>query len=134
MHGIGPVIAVITPLAGPAATPVIAAPAASRHHDGDAQPVTDAGGDLPRYHIKREPHPKARIMIMDGWRRSTYSFSNGNCVEVRGDPSGIVALRDSKDPGGPVLAFTRAGWDAFIKGVKSGELDGTTPGASASAG
>ncbi len=68
---------------------------------------------------------------MDGWRKSTYSFSNSNCVEVREDPSGTVAVRDSKDPGGPVLAFTRAGWDAFIKGVKSGERDSTPPAASA---
>lgn len=41
------------------------------------------------------------------WRKSRYSGSNGgNCVEVAGNLPGIVAVRDSKDPDGPVLIFT----------------------------
>ncbi|RAY12419.1 DUF397 domain-containing protein [Actinomadura craniellae] len=37
------------------------------------------------------------------WRRSSYSGSNGgNCVELAAFP-GMVAIRDSKDPNGPVL-------------------------------
>jgi len=36
-----------------------------------------------------------------GWRKSSYSSSNGgNCVEI--DPY-LRALRDSKNPAGPVL-------------------------------
>ena len=38
------------------------------------------------------------------WVKSSYSFANGNCVEVAALP-GAVAVRDSKDPGGPVLTF-----------------------------
>ena len=51
------------------------------------------------------------------WRKSTYSFSNGNCVEVAVLPGGTVGLRDSKDPGGPVLRLTRQQFGAFIRGA-----------------
>ncbi|MBB2913254.1 hypothetical protein FHS43_004552 [Streptosporangium becharense] len=36
---------------------------------------------------------------------------------------GVVAVRDSKDPGGPKLLFTPADWQAFVGGVKNGEFD-----------
>lgn len=36
---------------------------------------------------------------------------------------GAVALRDSKDPTGPVLVFTSAEWAAFLAGAKDGEFD-----------
>ena len=32
-------------------------------------------------------------------------------------------MRDSKDPDGPVLAFTRAEWETFLGGAKTGEFD-----------
>jgi hypothetical protein len=31
-------------------------------------------------------------------------------------------MRDSKDPAGPVLAFTYAEWRAFLGDVRTGEL------------
>ncbi len=34
-----------------------------------------------------------------------------------------MALRDSKDRGGPVLLFNRAGWLGFISGTKAGQFD-----------
>ncbi|GAA0582642.1 DUF397 domain-containing protein [Actinomadura livida] len=41
------------------------------------------------------------------WRKSSYTGSNGgNCVELA-DAAGAVAVRDSKDPDGPVLLLTR---------------------------
>jgi hypothetical protein len=57
------------------------------------------------------------------WFKSSFSFSNGNCVKVAGLPGGSVGVRDSRDPGGPVLRFTRAGWDAFLGGARNGEFD-----------
>ena len=46
------------------------------------------------------------------WRKSSYSTSNGgNCVEVGTAPR-TIAVRDSKDPDGPVLAVSREGWRA----------------------
>ncbi|WP_141578663.1 DUF397 domain-containing protein [Actinomadura sp. WMMA1423] len=42
------------------------------------------------------------------WRKSSYSGSNGgDCVELA-DAAGAVAVRDSKDPDGPVLLLNRA--------------------------
>ncbi|MEQ4303931.1 DUF397 domain-containing protein [Plantactinospora sp. B6F1] len=49
------------------------------------------------------------------WRKSTRSNSTGgNCVEVADNLSGVVAVRDSKDPGGPALAFGPEAWRAFV--------------------
>lgn len=58
------------------------------------------------------------------WVKSSLSFSNGACVEVAGLPDGIVGVRHSKDPGGPVLRFTPAEWQAFLGGARLGEFDG----------
>ena len=53
------------------------------------------------------------------WRKSSYSGnSGGNCTEVAAVP-GTVLVRDSTDPGGPILAFGRAAWEAFAASVKA---------------
>ena len=55
------------------------------------------------------------------WRKSTFSAANG-CVEVAGVDNQI-AVRDSKNPGGPVLMFSQREWTAFVGGVRAGEFD-----------
>jgi hypothetical protein len=40
------------------------------------------------------------------WHKSSYSSQDGNCVEVAANSPGTVAVRDSKHPDGPKLAFT----------------------------
>ncbi|MGQ0717441.1 MAG: DUF397 domain-containing protein [Pseudonocardiales bacterium] len=57
------------------------------------------------------------------WRKSSRSNGGGGgaCVEVAEFPD-QVAMRDSKDPAGPVLAFTRAEWRAFLGGIRIGEF------------
>jgi hypothetical protein len=57
------------------------------------------------------------------WVKSSLSFSNGACVEVADFPEGIVGVRHSKDPSGPVLRFTPAEWHAFLGGARLGEFD-----------
>lgn len=48
--------------------------------------------------------------------------NGGGCVEVARPPVAVVAVRDSKDPEGPVLAFSPAAWQTFTSGLKSGDL------------
>lgn len=57
------------------------------------------------------------------WRKSTLSGTNNDdCVEVANLPGGGRAVRDSKNPDGPMLRFTSNEWQAFIGGVKDGEF------------
>jgi hypothetical protein len=62
--------------------------------------------------------------IDQGWRRPSYSGNGGgNCVEVARNLPRAVAVRDSKDPHGPVLTIESAAWRAFIADVKAGRHD-----------
>ena len=53
------------------------------------------------------------------WRKSRYSASEGNCVEVAALPGGGRAVRDSKDTGGPVLLFSAADWRGLLARLKA---------------
>lgn len=66
------------------------------------------------------------------WRKSTRSANGSECVEVAtmgtasdaGVQAPSVLLRDSKNPSGPILAFTSVQWRVFVCGVKDGWLGG----------
>ncbi|WP_411110057.1 DUF397 domain-containing protein [Streptomyces sp. c-19] len=52
------------------------------------------------------------------WFKSSYSNGQGgDCVEVSYDFPGIVPVRDSKNPAGPVLLLPATAWSAFVAGV-----------------
>jgi hypothetical protein len=58
------------------------------------------------------------------WKKASKSGSNGGqCVEVARLDDATIGVRDSKNPDGPVLRFTRAEWDAFLDGVAQHEFD-----------
>jgi Domain of unknown function (DUF397) len=57
------------------------------------------------------------------WQKSQRSNPSGNCVECAPLPDGGVAVRNSRDPGGPALIYTPAEIEAFILGVRDGDFD-----------
>jgi len=48
------------------------------------------------------------------WRASTYSGSQGNCVEMADGLPALVPVRDSKHPTGPAPTFAPRTWHIFI--------------------
>jgi hypothetical protein len=48
------------------------------------------------------------------WRKSSRSTQAHDCVEVATNLPGVVGVRDSKDPAGPVLTFDPYAWRAFV--------------------
>ncbi|GAB3139135.1 hypothetical protein GCM10027290_07730 [Micromonospora sonneratiae] len=52
------------------------------------------------------------------WFKSSRSADNANCVEVR-FVDDAVGVRDSKDRGGPALAFSVAAWSGFVATLKA---------------
>ncbi|MGW1432800.1 DUF397 domain-containing protein [Streptomyces sp. NPDC002431] len=59
------------------------------------------------------------------WFTSSHSGNGGQCVEVAANliaPHGVVPVRDSKNPSGPVLSVPAASFASFVAGVKAGEF------------
>ncbi|MET8876312.1 DUF397 domain-containing protein [Nocardia sp. NPDC004278] len=57
------------------------------------------------------------------WFKSRRSTASKDCVEVAHLDGGLVGVRDSKNPTGPVLVFTPGEWDAFTAGVADGDFE-----------
>ncbi|MEU0845979.1 DUF397 domain-containing protein [Streptomyces sp. NPDC005962] len=59
------------------------------------------------------------------WFTSSYSGNGGQCVEVAANlvaSRGVVPVRDSKNPSGPVLDFPAGAFSSFVASVKAGDL------------
>ncbi|MEV7341553.1 DUF397 domain-containing protein [Streptomyces sp. NPDC093544] len=53
------------------------------------------------------------------WRKSSYSNgTGGECVEVAPGLPGVIPVRDSKSPTGPVLLFHPKAWTSFLSPLK----------------
>ncbi|MCQ6251801.1 DUF397 domain-containing protein [Streptomyces malaysiensis] len=58
----------------------------------------------------------------DVWFKSSYSGAgNTECVETA-FRAGTAAVRDSKDPAGPVLEFSNRAWGGFVTAVQRHQL------------
>lgn len=58
------------------------------------------------------------------WRKSARSAQgNENCVEIADAGSAVIAVRDSKNPDGPRLAFARREMSDLAARIRSGEHD-----------
>jgi Domain of unknown function (DUF397) len=56
------------------------------------------------------------------WRKGSRSGGNGGaCIEIA-DMTRAVAVRDSKDPDGGMLAFSPSEWSTFADRIKGGDL------------
>jgi hypothetical protein len=55
------------------------------------------------------------------WRTSSHSgTTGGNCIEVA-FAADAVAVRDSMNPAGPVLAFDAGTWASFLGNLRADE-------------
>jgi Domain of unknown function (DUF397) len=86
---------------------------------GEDEPQRTDGNLVPIYNGM-----PATELIHGGWIKSKFSNPSGNCVELAelSDGSG-VAVRNSRDPDGPVLIYTKPEIYAFVRGVIAGDFD-----------
>ena len=54
---------------------------------------------------------------MDDWRKSSFSGSNGSCVETASD-DGVVLVRDTTDRDGCTLSIAADAWQAFVSTLR----------------
>jgi hypothetical protein len=64
-----------------------------------------------------------RDLIMS-WLKSSYSMSNGHCVEVARFADGGIGVRDSKAAGGSVLRFEPGAWAVFLQELRAASAEG----------
>jgi hypothetical protein len=55
---------------------------------------------------------------VDGWLKSSFSMSNGQCVEIGRLKDGRIGMRDSKVANGPVLRFEQEVFAAFLRDLR----------------
>ncbi|MGW6906189.1 MULTISPECIES: DUF397 domain-containing protein [unclassified Streptomyces] len=67
--------------------------------------------------------PTSADLLGVRWLRSSYSTGANNCVETartQSDPwTGLLAVRDSKNPAGPALLFSPESWAGFTAAFQS---------------
>ena len=71
--------------------------------------------------------PVGELPVTTAWQKSGRSNPSGNCVEMAKLPGGDYAMRNSRDPQGPALIYTRDEIIAFLGGAKDGDFDNLLP-------
>ena len=66
-------------------------------------------------------YPTAQDARATEWRKSRYSMSNGNCVEIAAVAASVI-VRDSVNPGYVVVSYPVSTWRNFIADAKSGKF------------
>lgn len=61
-------------------------------------------------------------LVSANWKKAS-TCADSQCVEVSDALNGEILVRDSKDPEGGVLAFTREEWTQFLAGARKGDFD-----------
>jgi len=56
------------------------------------------------------------------WRKSSYSGSGDNCVEVAETPEAVVFVRDTQNRHLGYLKFSAQDWTAFLHTLKAGRV------------
>jgi Domain of unknown function (DUF397) len=87
--------------------------------------VRHAGGackNVCKYAGKNAQERQGRVTRVT-WRRSGQGAAPGSSVEIAVLESGEIGMRDSADPDGPMLVYTRAELAAFLDGARKGEFD-----------
>jgi hypothetical protein len=57
------------------------------------------------------------------WHKASSSTSYGQCVELARTPISTVAVRDSTDPEGVILAYSQGALRALCQRIKGGDFD-----------
>jgi hypothetical protein len=97
-------------------------PSDRRSHAVDLSPYRGN----PALHPQERMHEHLHVHTLTSgvrWRKSSASNPTGNCVELAELSGGAIAVRNSRQPSGPVLIYTRAEIAAFLSGVRAGEFD-----------
>jgi hypothetical protein len=55
------------------------------------------------------------------WKKSSRSGPNTNCVQLSAT---LTAVRDSKNPTGPIMTVAPSRLTAFLEATKAGRFDG----------
>ncbi|MFE0420895.1 DUF397 domain-containing protein [Streptomyces sp. NPDC058953] len=56
------------------------------------------------------------------WHKSTHSTNGGNCIEFGKGLPGVVPLRDSQRPQGPIIMLTPQAWAGLVTLAREADL------------